>query len=78
MLEALTPPYVPVAPPPLPDVPIRPPFVFVQPVWEYKHLGIDAPPHEGVLNELGADGWELVAMIPSGPGLSLYFKRLVR
>lgn len=78
MLETLTPPYVPVVPPPPPGVPIRTPHVFVQPVWEYKRLSMDEPPREGELNALGAEGWELIAMIPSGPGISLYFKRLVR
>lgn len=43
--------------------------------WEYfvLNLSADEPPGEERLNELGDEGWELVAALPD----ALYFKRLV-
>jgi hypothetical protein len=42
------------------------------PTWEY-HKGSS----DENLHELGREGWELVAVVPSGPGahLTFYFKR---
>lgn len=63
-----------------PRAPLQPPMVYVAPVWEYRHLqrtvAGDAPPlSEEELNALGADGWELAAVIPGGTGVHFYFKR---
>lgn len=64
---------------PGPRAPLQPPVVYVAPVWEYKHLhrpvGSDAPLSEEELNALGADGWELTAVVPGPTGTHFYFKR---
>lgn len=78
----MTIPHTPPLPPPLPDIHVQPPMVFVEPVWQYKHV-VRKPPHEPTpdeaeLNALGAKGWELVAVASEGGALHLYFKRLVR
>lgn len=78
MLETLTPPYVPPVPPPPPDVRVQPPLVYVSPVWEYKQLLAQTGPDEAELNALGAQGWELVGVVPAPSGTHLYFKRMVR
>jgi hypothetical protein len=78
MLDTLTPPYVPQVPPQVPDVRIQPPLVYVQPVWEYKHVSAEGTPDEAQLNALGAEGWELVGVLPAANAVHLYFKRLVR
>jgi hypothetical protein len=42
--------------------------------WEYRVLPTgEEPPREDRLNDLGEQGWELVAALPG----ALYFKRLV-
>lgn len=78
MFATLTPPYVPPVPPPPPDIRVQPPLVYVAPVWEYKVVASDIAPDEAALNALGADGWELVGVVPLPKGVQLYFKRLVR
>ncbi|MDT5063343.1 MAG: hypothetical protein QOH63_3802 [Acidobacteriota bacterium] len=42
--------------------------------WEYKNI---SDPSEKLLNMLGAEGWELVAVIinPNNAWISFYFKR---
>lgn len=75
------PPWSPTAPTP-PQVDVRPPFVFIQPVWEYQHL-VWAPAGDptieaGQLNQLGAEGWELVNVIFDGQAQHLYLKRQIR
>jgi hypothetical protein len=53
--------------------------VYVAPVWEYKHvrrdIGAEAPLSEAELNALGAEGWELTAVIPTPSVVHFYFKR---
>jgi hypothetical protein len=73
--------FPPLPPPmtPMPDVRIDPPMVYVAPAWEYHEItreseGAALPIEE--LNSLGADGWELVAVVPEGVRLHYYFKRL--
>ena len=65
---------------PGPRAPLQPPMVFVPPVWEYKHLeralGAEAPLGADELNALGAEGWELAAVIPAASRVHFYFKRL--
>ncbi|HJU75636.1 MAG TPA: DUF4177 domain-containing protein [Gemmatimonadaceae bacterium] len=54
-------------------------MVYVPPTWEYKHLtrplGASALPEEAELNALGAEGWELTAVINEPAQVHLYFKR---
>lgn len=78
MPDTLTPPYVPPLPPQAPDVRVHAPLVYVQPVWEYKHVVGENAPAESELNTLGAEGWELVGVVPASNAVHLYFKRLVR
>jgi hypothetical protein len=70
------------APPPMPEVHIQPPLVYVEPVWEYKAVirktPAESPPDEAELNALGAQGWELVGVASQAEALHLYFKRVVR
>ena len=68
--------------PPLPEVHVRPPMVFVQPAWEYRQV-TRAPDTQGALteaelNELGAAGWELVGTLAEPAALHFYFKRQVQ
>lgn len=80
-------------PPPRPQPPgfdpdlenVRPiaPMVYVEPAFEYRQLTRQLAAGEGVptaaeLNELGRDGWELVSVIPTGPSVHFYFKRVAR
>ena len=63
-----------------PRAPLQPPMVYVAPVWEYRHLqrpvvGAAPPLSEEELNALGAEGWELTAVIPGPAGVHCYFKR---
>ena len=64
---------------PGPQTPLAPPVVYVAPMWEYKHLrrdlAADPPFAEEELNALGADGWELAAVIPAATAIHFYFKR---
>jgi hypothetical protein len=81
MLHLHREPDVPPFPPKLSDIRIEPPMVFVAPVWEYRQMARDSgqgTPGIDELNSLGADGWELVAVVPEGVRLQYYFKRLVR
>ena len=72
-------PTVPPEPQRPPGVHAQTPVVYVEPSWEYKHLGRDltkeAPPGEAELNALGADGWELAAAFVCGNEAHFYFKR---
>jgi len=77
MRDILTPPYVPPVPPRAPDVRVQPPVVYVQPVWEYKHLAAETAPDETELNALGAEGWELVGVVPTPTAVHCYLKRPV-
>jgi hypothetical protein len=80
MLSAHSRSTIPEIPPHLPEPHVVPPMVFVQPVWEYKHLlrplPAPGPLSEAELNALGGDGWELVAVYPEPASLHFYFKRL--
>jgi len=80
MYETLTVPPTRPAPPPMPEVHVQPPVVYVEPVWEYKvrKATQGASPDEAELNALGAQGWELVGVATEGTALHFYFKRLVR
>lgn len=80
MRAMLTPPYVPAPPfpPPVPDVRLQAPLVYVAPVWEYKRVVVETAPDEAELNTLGAEGWELVGVVPVSDTVHLYFKRLGR
>jgi hypothetical protein len=48
--------------------------------WQYKILHYQQPndtlPTEAVLDELGAAGWELAAILPTDGSIHFYFKRL--
>lgn len=66
-----------------PDVQdVHSPMIYVQEeiVWQYKYLAIDLQrdpmPDEKLLDELGADGWELASMIIHNQILHIYFKRM--
>ena len=66
--------------PPEPRGPhISPPWVPIEPRWEYKEVGRDTVteglPTEGDLNALGAEGWELSGVASQGPRTHFYFKR---
>lgn len=78
MPDTLTPPFVPPLPPQMSDVRVQPPLVYVQPVWEYKHVVRQAALSESELNALGPEGWELVGVVPASNAVHFYFKRLVR
>jgi len=56
---------------------VQPPVVYVQPVWEYKHLAAETAPDETELNALGAEGWELVGVVPTPTAVHCYLKRPV-
>lgn len=59
---------------------IRPPMVYVHenPPWEYKVLNrpTNELPDSIELNAIGADGWELTAVITAAEQVVYYFKRL--
>lgn len=83
-----TPSRLPGAPPfpnPTDETPaITPPMIVVRerPKWEYKrivqNLARDEAPGEDELNTLGAEGWELAAVVQDSPLVYLYFKRATR
>jgi len=80
MFSTLSQSTIPQIPRYVPETHVTPPMVFVQPIWEYRHL-VRALPDPGPLskedlNTLGADGWELVALHPEPPSLHFYLKRL--
>lgn len=61
-----------------PNVQVRPPMVYVEAVWEYKHVAralTEEPLDEEELNALGAEGWELVGALTDGRSAHFYFKR---
>ena len=80
---------LPIIPPPTPPqepdapvvAPLITPVVYVQEkqVWEYKVVqrkaGEPGPVDEAELNTWGADGWELVGVIPHGTATVYIFKR---
>lgn len=63
----------------MPEVHVKPPMVFVEPAWEYKHverrLAGQEPLGESELNALGDDGWELTGVVSDGRAAHFYFKR---
>ncbi|HEX3159275.1 MAG TPA: hypothetical protein VHQ45_12205 [Gemmatimonadaceae bacterium] len=84
-LSSTVPPYppsppFPPAPQPGPRAPLQPPLVYVAPVWEYRKLtrplGAETLPTEAELDALGAEGWELAAVVPEGARVHFYLKRL--
>jgi len=57
---------------------LEPPFVPVEPRWEYKEVVRESetgPLSEAELNDLGAERWELVGIVPAGTKVHFYFKR---
>ena len=58
---------------------VEPPWVPVQPRWEYKELTRDLDtqglPTEDELDRLGAEHWELVGVLRAGRSVHFYFKR---
>ena len=84
-VSSTIPPYRPFPPsPPSPEpgprAPLQTPMVYLAPVWEYRQLtrplGSDSLPTETELDALGAEGWELAAVVPEGTRVHFYFKRL--
>ena len=69
--------------PPKPSEPrgarIEPPWVPIEPRWEYKELvrqaSTEGLPGEAELNRLGADHWELAGVVREGEQVHFYFKR---
>jgi hypothetical protein len=57
---------------------MEPPFVPVEPRWEYKEVvrevGTDLL-SEAELNALGSERWELTGIVPAGSQVHFYFKR---
>jgi hypothetical protein len=61
-----------------PESRIDPPFVAVEPRWEYKEVIREITGDllsEAELNALGADRWELAGIVPAGTQVHFYFKR---
>ena len=56
---------------------LEPPFVPVEPRWEYRELIRDGSHavSEAELNDLGAEGWELAGVAPVGSQVHFYLKR---
>jgi hypothetical protein len=58
---------------------IEPPWVPVEPRWEYKeltrNLDDDVLPTEAELNALGIDHWELAGVVREERRVHFYFKR---
>ena len=75
MLREFTPPMEPDA------ESAQPPMVYVreQLTWEYKRIARDLENEqlldESELNDLGAEGWELVTSVTSGSIVTFYFRR---
>jgi hypothetical protein len=69
--------------PPRPDQPrgarIEPPWVPIEPQWQYKEvvrdLKVDGPLSETELNSMGAEHWELAGVLREGQRAHFYFKR---
>jgi hypothetical protein len=62
-----------------PSTRVEPPWVPIEPRWEYKELVRNAEsaalPTEAELNALGAEGWELAGVVREGQEVHFYFKR---
>jgi hypothetical protein len=58
---------------------VEPPWVPVEPIWEYKELARDLEteglPGEAELNLMGAEHWELVGVVREEERVRFYFKR---
>jgi len=56
---------------------LEPPFVPVEPRWEYRELVREAPDlvSEAELNALGGEGWELTGVASAGRYVHFYLKR---
>jgi hypothetical protein len=57
---------------------IEPPFVPLEPRWEYKEVLREVAAgllSEAELNALGAEHWELTGVVPAGSQVHFYFKR---
>jgi hypothetical protein len=58
---------------------VEPPWVSMEPSWEYKlltrDLRTDELPSEAELNALGGEHWELTGVLPEGDRAHFYFKR---
>jgi hypothetical protein len=64
--------------PTAPESRIAPPFVPVEPRWEYKEVVREVESgllSEAELNALGAEGWELASAVPADAQVHFYFKR---
>jgi hypothetical protein len=69
--------------PPKPDAPpaarVEPPWVPIEPRWEYRELirdlRVEGPPDQAELNALGAEHWELAGVLREGRRAHFYFKR---
>lgn len=55
---------------------MHPPLIYLQPVWQYKHIVRPTRKmlDEAELNGLGAEGWELVGVVSAGRAVHFYFK----
>ena len=56
---------------------LEPPFVPVEPRWEYREIVREASEllSERELNALGEERWELIGVTPGGSRVHFYFKR---
>ena len=58
---------------------VAPPWVPIEPRWEYKEvirdLETEGLPNEAELNALGAEHWELAGVASEGGRVHFYFKR---
>jgi hypothetical protein len=58
---------------------IEPPWVPIEPHWEYKELARDLEseglPSEAELNALGTEHWELAGVVRNRRQVHFYFKR---
>jgi hypothetical protein len=57
---------------------IDPPFVPLEPRWEYKEVVREIATgllSEAELNALGTEHWELTGIVPAGARVHFYFKR---
>jgi hypothetical protein len=69
--------------PPRPSAPqagrVEPPWVPMEPRWEYKEVERDLAegtlPSEEELNALGAEHWELAGVVSEAGRVHFYFKR---
>ena len=57
---------------------MEPPFVPVEPRWEYREVlreGATDLLSEAELDALGSEGWELTGIVSGGDRVHFYFKR---